>query len=353
MIEGITKPASESSIDPVDTIISSLSPCTFAPFKDTPRGWTPPGNLVLQYNPPMSFAGNRSPISSSSEDTTVVYEIYHESLANHRMRLYHHQLQIMPFFFIDTASFIDPCSRDSVEKDTSTPDTQWEIFIIFQKTTRREITHYSIVGYTTVYRFFRFPDNYRFRISQFLIFEPYHRQGHGTFLLASVYKKALSSGVIDTTLELQSPDFKIMRTVTDIMLLSKLGVLTSKPIPFAKPSDPVETAYSLPSILPFSPDLLESAQKIVPLSTNQLKHCYNIIRMICLPGDAKSEEEFRKDIKRHLLRTHEEELVGLAQEERISKLSLLYQMTLAEYKLVLASFKKHMDLLSCESFGSF
>ena len=38
---------------------------------------------------------------------------------------------------------------------------------------------YSIVGYTTVYGFYAYPDKTRARVSQMLILPPYQRKGHG------------------------------------------------------------------------------------------------------------------------------------------------------------------------------
>lgn len=39
--------------------------------------------------------------------------------------------------------------------------------------------HYSIVGYTTVYAFYAYPDKTRARISQMLVLPLYQRKGHG------------------------------------------------------------------------------------------------------------------------------------------------------------------------------
>ena len=43
--------------------------------------------------------------------------------------------------------------------------------------------HYAIMGYTTVYSFYAYPDKTRARISQMLILPPYQRKGHGGLYL--------------------------------------------------------------------------------------------------------------------------------------------------------------------------
>ena len=51
-----------------------------------------------------------------------------------------------------------------------------------------------------------------------------------------------------------------------------------------------------------------------------------------------------RQLKRYLLAQNEEELVSLPQSELISKLDLVYQMTTAEYRIILHSLRKHSDL---------
>ena len=61
-------------------------------------------------------------------------------------------------------------------------------------------TRYAFAGYTTVYRYFAYPENQRPRISQMLILPPFQRKGLGAKLLDSVCKSFWNRNkVVDIT----------------------------------------------------------------------------------------------------------------------------------------------------------
>lgn len=108
----------------------------------------------------------------------MTYQIYCGPIINEDIKSYQRRLSAMPFFLIDSASFIE------------NKDDHWDVYLIFKKTRVSSSSspcdvHYSIIGFATVYRFFRFPDRTRMRISQFIVFPSYHRQGHPVCWTAS------------------------------------------------------------------------------------------------------------------------------------------------------------------------
>jgi len=80
---------------------------------------------------------------------------------------YNNRLQILLLFFINGASFIEE-------------DHNWRIYLLYKK----EGGVHILVGFTTIYAFFREIKTCRYRISQFLILPPYQRKGLGMHLIS-------------------------------------------------------------------------------------------------------------------------------------------------------------------------
>ena len=79
--------------------------------------------------------------------------------------------QSLLIFFIDGLSFIKL-------------DPYWNYYILYEKKSIDHKFFYSIVGYATTYEYWNMLKNqYKARISQFLIFNPYQGKGFGTSLL--------------------------------------------------------------------------------------------------------------------------------------------------------------------------
>lgn len=81
---------------------------------------------------------------------------------------------------------------------------------------------YAIVGYTTVYPFYAYPDSTRLRVSQFLILPQFHRQGHGSKLLKAVYEYAKQTKCLEVCVEDPSDEFQTMRDTVDVKLFTEL-----------------------------------------------------------------------------------------------------------------------------------
>ena len=82
---------------------------------------------------------------------------------------------------------------------------------------------YAVVGYSTVYEYYAYPDKKRPRIAQFLVLPPFQRRGLGAQLLRSIYRYYQTSpSVVDITVEDPSDDFMLLRFYVDSCLCRKL-----------------------------------------------------------------------------------------------------------------------------------
>ena len=163
----------------------------------------PPGEMMAEYTLPS--------VEETSKKEVISYEVYRGTFNDATLRAYHARLQFFLLFFIDRSSFIN----DS--------DLVWEVILLFQKRVclTKGVTTYHIVGYTTLYKFLSYPEDWKMRLSQILILPPYQRVGHGQKLLAIVYAEAEKRRMIEVNIEDPSPVFQMLRDLTDIQLAKK------------------------------------------------------------------------------------------------------------------------------------
>lgn len=90
-------------------------------------------------------------------------------------------------------------------------DPRWEVFLLYETERIDSHDYQHLIGYCTAYRFYAFPDRFRLRISQFLLFPPYQKKGHGRRLLQAVYDSAISRGARDIPVEDPAPEFGRLR----------------------------------------------------------------------------------------------------------------------------------------------
>ncbi|KAK9099183.1 hypothetical protein Syun_026228 [Stephania yunnanensis] len=96
-------------------------------------------------------------------------------------------------------------------------DPKWEIYLeVEKKTTQQGDTNVRLLGFAVVYRFYRYPDNSRLRISQILILPNCQGNGHGWRLLKVINSVAISENVYDLTVEEPSDYLQHVRTCIDI-----------------------------------------------------------------------------------------------------------------------------------------
>ncbi|ELR24340.1 histone acetyltransferase type b catalytic subunit [Acanthamoeba castellanii str. Neff] len=267
--------------------------------REVGRPFEPPGDKIHSYT--VESSGG-SGTSATDDGTTVEYEIRKGSFAMEDLRQYHERIQLFLIWFIDRSSYID---------DT---DLDWELYFIFEKRRTFGETRYSIVGYATVYPFFSFPDQRRLRISQFLILPPFQKQGHGEQLLRAIYREAwgrtgLYESVRDITVEDPSPEFKLLRDITDLRLCLESGFLKGVP------GDKID------------PEQLRAVQSRFKLAKSQIEHLHEVLRYVHLDRcDEQVVTRFRLSVKRRLHKKYQDWLAGFeAGEARKKELDDIYR----------------------------
>ncbi|KAF3561140.1 hypothetical protein DY000_02017466 [Brassica cretica] len=100
--------------------------------------------------------------------------------------------------------------------DRSSIDAQVAPEFLCSLKEHKEEPLYQIVGFTAVYKFYRYPDSLRMRLSQILVLPSFQGKGFGSYLVEVVNKVATAENVYDLTVEEPSEKFQHIRTCIDI-----------------------------------------------------------------------------------------------------------------------------------------
>lgn len=136
-----------------------------------------------------------------------------------RMPYFINSLQYMAILHIEAASYIDYT------------DDKWRLYTLHKSQS------HEFVAFCTVYRFFKFPQGIRARISQFLVSPVFHRQGYGSkFYIAIISDLGRDHEIKDVTVESPADTFLKMKIKLDAALLSSplSGILSTKDRQVAK-----------------------------------------------------------------------------------------------------------------------
>jgi len=96
----------------------------------------------------------------------LYFKIFYCDFSTEGFAEYNFRLQIVLFFFINGASFIEE-------------DHKWKIYLLY-----KHQQNYNLVGFSTVYSFFQDLNKCRYRISQFITLPPFQRKGLGMYLIS-------------------------------------------------------------------------------------------------------------------------------------------------------------------------
>lgn len=119
-------------------------------------------------------------------------------------------IQFMLMFYIEAASYID------------VKDPKWMIYTVHQTLSDR------LIGFCSIYRFFKFPLGVRARISQFFILPEHQRRGHGRALYLSVINDlANDDQVKEVTVESPAESFSRLKIKCDAELSKDKSYLLS------------------------------------------------------------------------------------------------------------------------------
>jgi histone acetyltransferase 1 len=155
----------------------------------------PFGTLVTEYRAP------GDPAYDICQSPT--YAIYHHRFCTDQQEFdeefldLHSRVQLFVLLEIDGGTYIDAT------------DPRWEVYLLYERASNSDAHH--LIGYCTAYRFLSFPEAFRLRISQFLLFPPYQKKGHGRKLLQVIYDDARARGASDVPVEDPAPEFARLR----------------------------------------------------------------------------------------------------------------------------------------------
>ncbi|XP_028395918.1 histone acetyltransferase type B catalytic subunit-like [Dendronephthya gigantea] len=255
------------------------------------------------------------------------YQIYKTDVTTPNFRNYHERLQTFVLWYIDAASFLDM------------DDDKWDFFLMYEKCTEAGTTTYKIVGYTTVYRYYAYPDMIRPRISQFLILPPFRKKGLGAKQLECVDNFYIrDEKVLDMTVEDPVDEFRRLRDYVDVMKCLSL---------------PAFKAENLRN--GYTKEMVNSAKKHRKINQHQCRRVYEILRLRATNlSNVEEHRRYRLEIKKRLNAPYQKEkadleklrsvltpdeystaVANMLQREQLNFLEESYQETIAQYKRIL------------------
>ncbi|KAJ2803831.1 histone acetyltransferase 1 [Coemansia guatemalensis] len=271
--------------------------------RDT-REFRPAGRKVHEYE-------EQSKEQQSGEG--IRYEIYESAFEDAEFRKYHQRMQTMVLFFIEGAQFID------------SGDERWRVYTLFERLDLGGTVSYSLVGFCTMYRFYHWPDQWRARISQFLILPPFQGHGHGSALYRHIYSAVLADPeYADLTVEDPSEAFDDMRDRNDMRYLLDHGAFD------AIGSAPVDSKTVL------------ELQHRFKLSKRQMTRCLEmgLLRKIGASGAALTQsDEFKRYslfVKRRIYAQNTDLLQDLDDDEKKKKVAESFAAVVDDYRRILS-----------------
>lgn len=252
---------------------------------------------------------------------------------------YHRAVQNLALWFVETA---EPVDIDRVDNGG-----YWRVLYLFRASSEQPreknndaettTTHYSFVGYCTLYHFrapFRRPTPGTVaRICQILVLPPFQRAGHGRRLVERAYDAARDDDdVVEINVEDPSPAFARLRDAIDAERLAA-----------ADPSDDDDDVAATER----RTTELAAALGVTRTQVARAREIRRLRRLVGDDGDPTvaddaRERTFRIAVKKRLLRTRAEELGAVegGREAQKKRLGELYDELRAHYGAVLARATK-------------
>lgn len=269
------------------------------------------------------------------------YEIFHANLSDPECRQLLRNFQILVLFFIEAGSTIDLDDEDWVIR-------RWEVFFLYE---RLEGDLYSFVGYCTVhnYHFFQaekdlgfsnltisdvinktdHQEQFRSRISQFIILPPYQKTGHGRRLYDTIIAQFLANpNVNEITVEDPSDVFEQMRDVADYHRLKNANLVTPKTLE-ARLDGKQKTR-----------DWITAEKAVAKMPQRQFMRIVEILlleQILLTRGSQQGEllSKYTYYVKERLYRHNKDVLIQLERDERSEKLAETYENVYEDYENML------------------
>ncbi|RKP37548.1 acyl-CoA N-acyltransferase, partial [Dimargaris cristalligena] len=293
--------------------------------KQTDAEFKPMGECIHRYQAPLPQSEHELVLRPVAEEEEVVenatnpagmsedppngsFELYLANFNTPGLPEYHRRIQSFLPFYIEGASFIDE-------------DPQWDIYLLFRVLSVKlpesdvPVTRYALVGYSTVYRFYCYPDRVRPRISQFLILPTYAGAGHGSEMYQVIHDRCLNDPkVIDLSVEDPNQAFSDLRDKWDVKRILQQGGAED----FSGP---------------FDQEFLNRFRLQWKLSKRQAARCLEMLMKIHLEDNEVdgAERAYRLQVKKRLYLQNKEALSELEPAERIEKLQETFKNVDEDY----------------------
>ncbi|KAG9510093.1 Histone acetyltransferase type B catalytic subunit, partial [Fragariocoptes setiger] len=216
--------------------------------------------------------------TNGSPNSKRTFCIYKASLEDPGFLKFQASMQSFVMWFIDAANVVD------IE------DNRWDYFLVFEKcvpegTNVTSDARFYFVGYSTVYRYYAYPDKTRPRVSQMLLLPPFRRNTIGTHLLQTIYNWYVSQrDTLDITAEDPNEEFIYMRDALDCKNCMKLEVFQP---------DRLSQGWS--------DEMAREAQEKLRICKRQARKVYEILKLRNLDtSDEHLYKQFRLEIKNRL-----------------------------------------------------
>ncbi|XP_021901463.1 histone acetyltransferase type B catalytic subunit [Carica papaya] len=253
---------------------------TFSTQSDFVRNIVSNGEVLQPKAPNRLITKSNSDSEASTADVEVVRLGIGNSIAGH---LYSRLVPLV-LLLIDGSNPID------------VTDPGWELYLLIQQG-----PPCRLLGFSAVYRFYRYPDSSRLRLSQILVLPPYQHMGYGSYLVEVLNNVAISENVYDLTVEEPLEYFQHIRTCVDIHRL-----LTFEPIQQAIISAVLSLKHgklskksNTPRFMPPS-NAVEDVRKILKINKKQFLKCWEVLIYLGLDPVDKYLEDYIIIISNHV-----------------------------------------------------
>lgn len=177
-------------------------------------------------------------------------------------------------------------------------DPRWEVFVNLEQQSWKVGSPWRMVGFCTVYNFFKYPESTRLRVSQILVLPPYQGKQNGLHLLEAVYKTAVERDCYDVTMEEPSESLQDLRDCMDVLGMLSFETLRSSLYSFLMRLrggyKPLTQHGSFEEWLP-SQDLVEAIRKSFKISKAQLHRCWEVLLFLHMhETDVNAQDMFRE-----------------------------------------------------------
>jgi len=204
-------------------------------------------------------------ISEYESDGVVTKLTAYELWTNAEARKWHDAMEALAVFFIEAFSKIGDA------------DPRWTLVVA---TRHHADGSWETAGYTTVYRYYAYPDMERARLSQIVVFPPYQRRGLGAHLLEAVRELAIARSMRDMTIEDPTDQLQRLRDVLDVKACLRTPELWGKVQQAAVRAAHATTEDARRNALMCAPDVHSIAASKLKICKKQMRRVWEALLFI-------------------------------------------------------------------------